>query len=174
VLAVSATALLIVMFAFSWYEVDVPASIPTFSADLDFNAWDAFDVIDYGLLAVVVIALGAGLVVALRPGDLALAAGVIAAGAGVAGFLVVAYRVAEVPTLVIDDFAIKEEGGVEISSAIGAYVGLVALAGIAIGGWLSIRSSGTSLREGLRRLEQSLGEEQEPGQGSPPPRAPAG
>jgi hypothetical protein len=172
VLAASSAVLLIASFVFNWYEIDVPAAISTpEGVDLTFNAWDAFDIIDYGVLAVVAIGLIAALITGTRSGDLAFGAGGIAALAGVVGFLVLGYRALDPPTLVINDVAVKEEGGVEIATQIGAFLGVAAMAGIAIGGWLSARASGTSLREVLGRVDRALGDDREATEGPsvPPP-----
>jgi hypothetical protein len=157
---VSAAALLVVMSALDWYAIDVPEALPIpADVDLGFNAWDAFDIIDYGLLTVAVIGLIASFIVVTRSGDPAFLAGAIAAAAGAVGFLVLAYRVADPPTLVIDNVEIQETGGVEIGTEVGAILGLVAMGGIAIGGWLSLRATGISVREAFGRLERTLGED---------------
>jgi hypothetical protein len=174
VVALSGLALLLIMSTLTWYEVSVPATISTPpDVDLTFNAWEAFDIIDYGLLAVGVIALIAVAVVATRSGDPAFVAGAIALAAGVVGFVVLAYRAVDPPTLVIDNIQVREQGGVEIGTEIGVVLGLVAMAGIAIGGWLSVRATGIGVRDALSRLERTLGEDSAPEQAPSPPQGPS-
>jgi hypothetical protein len=158
VAAASGIALLAIMFGLTWYDVDGGESIPIRGdVDLTFNAWDAFDIVDYGFLAVAVIGVAAGVVTATRSGDATFVAGGLAAIAGAVGVLVLAYRITDPPTLIVNGFVIEEEGGVTIDAEIGAFLGLVALGGVMIGGWLCLQASGTTARETLKRLNRLRG-----------------
>jgi hypothetical protein len=168
---VSGALLLIFMFALNWYEIDVPPSVPSDpNADLTFNALDAFDIIDFGLLAVALIGVAFGILGAFREDWLAGPASLLTAAAGIAGLVVILIRAISPPTLSIDGIVVKEVGGVEIVTAIGAYLGLAALLGIAAGGVLAMRATGTTLGSTMRKLERALGEDETQ---QPPPADPA-
>ena len=153
VVAGSGIALLVIMFVLNWYEAEVPESTATpASGSLSFDAWEAFDFVEYGLLLVGVIGVAVGVVAATRSGDLVAVAGALAAVVGGVGFLVLAYRVVDPPTLIVDGIVIEEEGGVEIATEVGAFLGLLAVAGVMIGGWLCLRESGMSLQETVARV----------------------
>ena len=102
------------------------------------NAWGSFAFIDILLLlaCIVAVALPALRATGAMPGGLPMAPGQLAAIAGAIAFVLVLFRL-----LVPPDF-----GPVELDREIGIYLGLLAAAGIAVGGYLarSERTSGSA------------------------------
>lgn len=122
-------------------------------ADANFNAWESFDLIDLVLAVTAIVAVGAGVAgAAARAVALPVAASAITAGLGILSTLLVLYRVLD-PA---DDASRK----------FGLFLGLVAAAGIAVGGWLAMQEEGTSFGEAARQAGDRLGG---PGEGPPPP-----
>jgi len=133
----SALALLIIMFL-PWYGAKVNISgsgsgsgIGSGNVSGNANAWDAFSSIDVVLLLVilVVVALVAARVANAVPSGVP--APVIIVGAGMLAVVLVAYRLIDLP---------GESGGtpgvtVEITRQIGVFLGLLAAAAIAFGGY---------------------------------------
>jgi hypothetical protein len=129
--AASGIALLIFMFL-PWYGVDVSSNVAGISASDSANAWEVFSFIDILLFLVAVIAIGVPVARATGslPDDVPGALLLLAAGA--LGVLLVLYRIIDIPGPDIASF-----GGVDVDFGrkIGVFLGLVATAGIAYGGW---------------------------------------
>ena len=139
--AVSGIVLLIVMFL-PWYGVDVSTNVGGgFSASDSASAWEAFGGIDILLFLVALVAIGVP--VARATGSLPdeVPDGVLLLGAGSLGVLLVVYRIIDIPGPDIPSF-----GGVEVDFGrrIGIFLGLVATAGIAYGGWRANEESPVS------------------------------
>ena len=161
---VSAILLLIFMF-FSWYGIDSVSSsgfgfeqeisgdqLDDFAglageeADTSANAWQAFSLIDL-ILFVCIVGIVA-LVIAQLAGaaiSMPVSAGQIILGLGGLAFLLILFRLIFTPDPGGGEF---ETAGVEVdidvSRKIGLFLGLLASAGMAIGGWLSMQDEGTS------------------------------
>ncbi len=135
VAAGSGVALLMFMSAFKWFTV---ANDPTGLGDR--NAWETFTVIDLVLflvaLAAVGMAVARGTGVDLR--SLPAPPGLLVAGAGVLACALILFRLLVTPDVQIEYPGVT--GGVEavggvIHRAAGIFLGLVASAGIAFGGY---------------------------------------
>jgi hypothetical protein len=166
--AASAIALLIFMF-FAWYGVDsITASgggfeqeitgdqIDQLGGDVDTSAsaWKAFSLIDILLLITIIGVVG--LAVARAMGtrlDLPVAPSALIAGLGGIAFLLILFRLLVAPDAV-GDAPLPEGVEVEadLSRKIGIFLGLLAAAGMAIGGWLAMQEEGTSFGEQRDRL----------------------
>jgi hypothetical protein len=123
---VSGLALLGLMFA-DWYGVTA-----AFGAldrlDLGLTAWEAFSVTDVVLALVAVLAIALAVTNAAGRGPaLPVALGVLTSTIGLAATLLVLYRIADQP---------GPNDVIEVR--LGAWLGLLATAGIFAGGWLSI------------------------------------
>ena len=157
---VSGVALFIVMF-FPWFGVtgfeevleQLGGGAGAEVGDRTENAWNAFDFIDLVLLLAVIAGIGLAVLAAAQSSmQLPVAASAITAGLGILGTLLVLYRI-------IDPVG-------DASRKVGLFLGLIAVAGIAVGGWLAMQEEGTSFgapgdRSGGR-----------PGAGPPPPSGP--
>ncbi len=156
VAAIAGIALLVIMFL-PWFGIGGAAGEAIEQAqDLGFapdvstsaNAWESFDVIDLVLLLTVVAAVGVA-VAAMMAQTVAMpiAASAITAGLGILSTVLVAYRLLDPPY--------------DASRKFGAFLGLIAAAGVAYGGWLAMQEEGATFGD------------QVPGAGEAPPPPPA-
>lgn len=121
--------------------------------DTNFNAWESFDLIDLVLALTAIFAVGVGVAAATaRTVALPVATSAITAGLGVLSTVLVLYRVINPPADLDREFWL--------------FVGLIAAAGVAVGGWLAMQEEGTSFGEAARQAGDRLGG---PGEGPPPP-----
>ncbi len=135
----SAVLLFIFMF-FDWFNAEVSGGNGFFTASVGGNAWEAFSWIDLLMLVTVIVAVA---VVVIRLTDAVFepplplnAAVAILGGLSV---LLILYRIIDPPG-----------GGdvagvsVDISPTVGAFLGLIAAAGITYGGYRAMQEEGTS------------------------------
>jgi hypothetical protein len=161
--AVSAVLLFIFMF-FDWFGAKVE-SVTGFSGDVPGggSAWDALDVIPIFLMAAIVVAIGVA-VIRLTDADIEppFSLNMVVAVLGGLAVLLILYRIVSPPGG--EDF-----GGVsvDITLKIGIFLGLVAAAGIAYGGFSAMREEGATFGEAADRLSGGGG--QPPAGGPPPP-----
>lgn len=158
---VSAILLFVFMF-FDWFSVSVGHGL--FSASTG-NAWDWLDVIPIILLVAIVAAVGVA-VVRLTEADLepTISMNAVVAILGAVSFLLVLYRIVSPP-----DSGFSE---VDVSPAFGIFLGLIAAAGIAYGGYRAMQEEGASFVEIGDRLGGGHGGGQPPSStppSSPPP-----
>jgi hypothetical protein len=142
---VSAVALFIFMF-FSWFGVPGvnkaveqarQFGIPTVgNIDATANAWQSFDFVDIVLFVTVIAAAG---MAALRASDnrlnLPLSISAIVAGLGALSTLLVLYRV------------VNPVGNPDLDRKSGLFLGLIAAAGVAYGGYRTMQDEGIKLAE---------------------------
>ncbi len=177
--AASAAVLFLVMFL-PWYGGNRGGG--------SFNAWETFTLIDIYLFLVILLAIGlAVLTMTQRTVALPLSASVLVTAVAGLGVLLVLYRLINEPGFT------DKTGGVNIPDSyigikIGAYLGLLAIAGIAFGGFMSMRDEGASFGSAASRLAAQTRPaptpappRQAPGSAAPPaapaggaPQAPAG
>jgi hypothetical protein len=175
--AVSAVLLFIFMF-FDWFGAKVE-SVTGFSGDVPGggSAWDALDVIPIFLMAAIVVAIGVA-VIRLTDADIEppFSLNMVVAVLGGLAVLLILYRIVSPPGG--EDF-----GGVsvDITLKIGIFLGLVAAAGIAYGGFSAMREEGATFGEAADRLSGGGGQPPAggppppgPGQQPPPPPSPSG
>jgi hypothetical protein len=109
-------------------------------ADTTINAWESFDFTDLLCLLAVVVAVGLALMTLLgTSASLPVAGSALTCGIGALAFLFVLYRTIDPPA----------EG---LDREIGLFLGLLATAGIAVGGYLGMQEEGTSFSEQGDRL----------------------
>jgi hypothetical protein len=131
----SAILLFIFMF-FDWYSVDVEGGLISFDVG---SAWDAFSYTDWFLMLTIIVAVA---VVVIRLSDALIEPPVslnaVAAVLGAISVLLILYRIIDPPG---DTSGVS---GVEINPAIGIFLGLIAAAGIAYGGYRAMQEEGTT------------------------------
>jgi hypothetical protein len=156
---ISGVALFIIMFL-TWFELPEVAGgqlqgfVEAVGVDTSYSAWQAFDFIDLVLLLAVVAGVGLAVLAAAQSNvQLPVAASAVAAGLGILATLLVLYRVIDPPS--------------EYDRAYGLYLGLIASAGIAVGGWMAMQEEGTSFGGEADRFGGPG-----PGAGEPPPPPP--
>lgn len=164
--AVSAILLFIFMF-FDWFGVKI-TGVSGFSGDVSGSggsAWDALDVIPIFLMLAIVVAIGVA-VIRLTDADLEPPVSLNAIVAGLGGFavLLILYRIVSPP-----DFG--SFGGVSVDATLkfGIFLGLIAAAGIAYGGYSAMREEGATFGGEADRLSGGPGGGQPPAGGPPPP-----
>lgn len=157
--AVSAVLLFIFMF-FDWFGAEVE-SVTGFSGSLPGggSAWDALDLIPIILMVAIIAAIGVA-IVRLTDADLepAVSLNTIVAALGALAVLLILYRIVNPPDA--GDF-----GGVtvNITLKLGIFLGLIAAAGIAYGGYSAMREEGMTFGDAADRLGGGGG----PGSGAP-------
>ena len=119
-----------------WAWTPLPSRRPTPRV----NAWESFDFTDLILLLAVLVSVGlAAMTLAGASASLPVAGSALTCGVGALAFLFVLYRTIDPPA----------EG---LEREIGLYLGLLATAGIAVGGYLGMQEEGTSFSEQGDRL----------------------
>ena len=149
---VSAVLLFIFMF-FDWFTVNISGGEGLVSFSAGGSAWDVFSWIDLFLLLTVIVAVAVAVIrlsdAIVEPPFSINAAVAILRGLSV---LFVLYRIIDPP---IDTGGLP---GVDVGRAIGVYLGLLASAGIAYGGYRAMQEEGTSFGD--------LGDQLSSGRGS--------
>ncbi|HLM86786.1 MAG TPA: hypothetical protein VK272_11420 [Solirubrobacteraceae bacterium] len=148
VIGVSAIALFIFMFFFKWYGGSASASVGGVSVSSSSDAWNTFQNSRWLWLITIVVALAA---VAISAGALELKSpvqpSVLVAGLGALSTALILYRIVHHPS----GGASSSIGAVHYSYSygikLGIWLGLIAAAGIAYGGYLAMRDEGTSLAD---------------------------
>jgi hypothetical protein len=168
---VSAILLFIFMF-FDWFTVS--ASNGLVSVSVGGSAWDALDVIPIILLIAILAAVGVA-VVRLTEADFepTISMNAVVAILGIISVLLILYRIISPPD--------SGFSGVSVDPAVGIFLGLIAAAGMAYGGYRAMQEEGASFGE----IGDRLGSGGRGGQGgggqppsstppSPPPPPPSG
>jgi len=182
--AAAAVALFIIMFL-AWFSVpgldeetqaqaqdaieqaeELGIAVPEDASDAvddaaSISAFDAFDFIKIVMLLTIIAAIALAAMSAMGSSvNLPVAMSAIVAGLGILTTLLVLYRL------------IDPVGGLDRSY--GLFLGLLAAAGIAYGGWRAMQEEGTSFQGEADRLQTDRGTDHRtgPGAGSPPPPPP--
>lgn len=133
----SAVLLFIFMF-FDWFTVDIDGE-GLFSLSVGGNAWESFSYIDLFLMLTILVAVA---VVVIRLTDALIdppvSLNAVLAVLGGISVLLILYRIIDPPG---DTGGLE---GVDISPALGAFLGLIAAVGIAYGGYRSMQEEGTT------------------------------
>ncbi|MEJ7876250.1 MAG: hypothetical protein WKF62_06285 [Solirubrobacterales bacterium] len=177
----AAIALLIIMFI-GWFGIDTDSVADLSRDDLEAageqfanaggssdsfsaNAWESFGFIDIILLVTIIAAVAlAAISASATRVNLPVALSAVVAGLGILSTLLVLYRIIDTP------FGFGRE--------VGVFLGLLAAAGIAYGGWRAMQEEGTSFQGEANRVQSDRGTGHDrgtgPGAGSPPPPPPSG
>jgi len=177
--AVAAVILFVVMF-FGWFGVDIESVTGLSQGEIEAageafsdvdnaadsfkaNAWESFGFIDIILLITIIAAVAlAAISASATKVNLPVALSAVVAGLGILSTLLVLYRIIDTP------FGFGREFGV--------FLGLVATAAIAYGGWRAMQEEGTSFQGEADRLQSDRpgpGTGPGPGAGAPPPPPPS-
>lgn len=134
---VSAILLFVFMF-FDWFTVSASNGFITVSAGG--SAWDALDVIPIILMVAIVAAVGVA-VARLTDADVepAVSMNAVVSILGIIAVLLVLYRIVSPP-----DSGVS---GISVDPAVGIFLGLIAAAGIAYGGYRAMQEEGASFGE---------------------------
>lgn len=163
---VAGLALFIIMFL-PWFGLDaeVPAGAEEAAesvgfalpdVDLSVNAFEAFDFIDLVLIVTVVVAVGLAVAALMaRTVALPVAASALTAGLGILSTLLVLYRIIDTPAGLDREFWV--------------FLGLIAAAAIAYGGWRAMQEEGTSFAGEADRIGDRFGDRPADTAGAPPP-----
>jgi hypothetical protein len=170
--AASAVLLFIFMF-FDWFGAKVEG-VPGFSGSIEAggSAWDALDVIPIFLMLAIVAAVGVA-VIRLTDADVEppVSMNAIVAVLGGLAVLLILYRIIDPPG---GGDAIAGVG-VDITLKLGIFLGLLAAAGIAYGGYSAMQEEGATFGGEADRLGGAgpgAGPGQQPPAGGPPPPPP--
>jgi uncharacterized membrane protein YhaH (DUF805 family) len=171
--AVSAVLLFIFMF-FDWFGAKVEG-VPGFSGSIEAggSAWDALDVIPIFLMLAIVAAIAVA-VIRLTDADVEppVSMNAIVAVLGGLAVLLILYRIVDPP----GDGDALAGVGVDITLKLGIFLGLLAAAGIAYGGYSAMQEEGATFGGEADRLGGGAGPGTGPGQqppaGGPPPPPP--
>ena len=157
----SGIALLLLMFVLNWFNIEGAGDLG------GLNAWQSFGIIDLVLLLAALAGIGLAFVSAGQTSvNLPVSLSALAAGLGILSVALLIFRIISPPDL--EGFGVE----VELERAIGVFLGLIAAAGVAYGGWTAMQEEGTSFSDQADRL-QGPGTDAGTG-GTPPPPPPAG
>jgi len=170
----SAVLLFIFMF-FDWFNAEVSGGNGLFSASVGGNAWEAFSWIDLLMLLTIVVTIA---VVVIRLSDAIVEPpfSINAAVAILGGLcvLLILFRIIDPP-----GGGEEFEGvSIDISATVGAFLGLLAAAGITYGGYRAMQEEGTSFGDLGDQLSSGRGghssrtTQQQPPSATPPPPPP--
>jgi hypothetical protein len=178
---VAGVALILVMFIFDWYAVEVGG---TAVPDSGVNAWGAYGFIDIVLFITALAAIGL-VVLAASDSDVGLpvAGSAIVCALGILAVILILFRIIDKPGGDVEAIGVISGalGGPETSVVlkIGVFLGLISAAGIAVGGYLGMQEEGTSFAAEADRFRgggtggfggPGAGSQQPPS--SPPPSQP--
>ena len=108
------------------------------------NAWQSFALIDWVLLLAAAAGIGLAVLAATQTEvDLPIAASAIVTGIGALAVILVIYRIISPPDFGLDFFGADPDVG----RSIGVFIGLLAAAGITVGGWLAMQEEGASFTD---------------------------
>ncbi len=170
----SAILLFIFMFFFDWFGVEV-SGVNGFSGTISGeggSAWDALDLIRFVLLLTVIAAL---VLVGLRLSDSTyeppVPLSIVITVLGVISVLLILFRIVDPPTF-------AEVGGISFDATlkVGIFLGLLSAAGIAYGGYTTMREEGVTFGDAADRLSGGGGPGGQPPQppaSTPPPPPPS-
>jgi hypothetical protein len=165
VAGVSAIALILIMFIFDWFSVSISGSAGGFSfgGSVGGNAWESFGFIDIVLFITAVTAIALA-VTAANATELnaPVALSAVVTGLGILSVLLVLFRIISPP-----DFGAPSalDSSLDVGRKIGVFLGLIATAGIAYGGWTAMQAEGESFGGQADRLRGG-------GDAPPPPPPP--
>jgi hypothetical protein len=165
VAGIAGLALILTMFLFAWYGVNVPGV----------NGFDAFDAFDDWINIILVFAAFGGMALALAgsgsersPVALSVVTTVLA---GLGALVVLIYIISPPGVPSFGEAAVE----IDMSREFGVFLGLIELVALAIGGYMVMQEEGASFGGAADRLSSAPGAGQPPQhQHVPPPPPPPG
>ncbi len=147
----AASGVLLFIFTFiDWFKYDVPEGV---FSDSGANAWDALNVIPIVLLLAIVAAVA---VAVIRLTDALfeppISMNAVVAVLGGLSVLLILYRIVNTP-----DAGGVAGTGVDVNPTLGIFLGLLAAAGIAYGGYRAMQEEGLSFSDVADQLSSSRG-----------------
>jgi hypothetical protein len=134
---ISGLALFIFMFL-PWYGLDSVGGFGVSGIDLNVSAWESFSFIDILLFLVAVVVVGLVIVqMAESTPDMPAPPAQIIAIAGAVAFVLILFRLIVTPG--VDTAGLDID--VDLGRKIGIFLGLLAAAGIAYGGWRAMQET---------------------------------
>jgi hypothetical protein len=167
VAGVSGILLILIMFVFSWFGLKFTGGAGAFAVSVEGsrNAWGSYGFIDIVLFITALAAIGLALLAAWE-GEMGLpvAASAIVTGLGVLSVVLIVISIISPP-----DFGANLSGtGIEHTRKIGVWLGLIAAAAVAVGGYMAMQEEGTSFSGEADRFRGG----DDAGTGAPPPPPP--
>jgi hypothetical protein len=154
--AISAIALFLIMFVFSWFDTNYGGLL-----DVSGNAWQSYGFTDIVLFLTILAAFGLVYLSASRQQlNLPVAASAIVVALGVLSLILILVSLISPP----DVGSLGVSGSTSLD--IGVFLGLIATAALTYGAYVAMQEEGTSLGAQAERLRSSR--RRGPG-GSPPP-----
>ena len=162
----SGVALLLIMFLFSWFGIEVAG----FGSPEGANAFEAFGLIDIVLLITAITAIALPVMSMTQSQvDLPVALSAVVALLGALSVVLVLFRIISPPDFGIPgsvDVGFGEvDTGADTTREIGVFLGLLAALGVAAGGWMAMQEEGTSIGDARNQARDRFGG----GGGAPPP-----
>jgi hypothetical protein len=170
VAGVSGILLILFMFIFKWFGLEVNVVGPpglgfAASGEATRNAWGSYGFIDIVLFITALAAIGLALLAASEAEmGLPVAASAIVAGLGILSVVLIVISIISPP-----DFGADLSGtGIDHTRKIGVWLGLITAAAIAVGGYMAMQEEGTTFGDEASRF----GGGGDAGAGTPPPPPP--
>lgn len=156
--ATAGGAVLLAVMFLTWFRLAATG------IDTSLTAWQAFDVLDVYLAVVALTAIALGVSsVALRSAAIPVAISLVLLILAGIGLIVLAVRMIDQP---------GPNAAIEVRP--GAWLGLLAVAAIAVGAWLSLRLEGRGRSDGASEVAVRPPPSPDPPPGWAPPQRPAG
>jgi hypothetical protein len=154
------------MFLFKWFGISAGGAFG--GGEASFNAWESFSFIDIVLFITILVAIGGALMTAnAQSVNTPVAISAITTGLAIISLLLILFRIISPPDFGAGDFGLDD--AIDTSRKIGVFLGLIATAGIAYGGWKAMEEEGTSFQHQADRVQNRGGGDPPP----PPPPPPA-
>ncbi len=136
---VAGVVLLIVMFLVEWFTYGEGA----FSVGGD--AWQTMEFIRFIILLTALAGITLAVMAAMQSqANLPVAMSAITAGIGILAVILIIFRIISPPDFGVGDLAEATGADFDVGRGIGVFLGLIAAAGVAYGGWAAMEEEGTS------------------------------
>jgi hypothetical protein len=163
---IAGLVLLLTMFLFAWYGIDLPSGAP------DVNGFDAFDSFGDWFNIILVLAAFAGMELAVFGSGserIPVSLSVITTVLGGVGTIILVIYIISPPDVPSFGEATPE---LDLSREFGVWLGLVSLIALTIGGYMTMQEEGVSFGGAADRLQGPGSQSQHQQQAPPPPPAP--